>query len=653
MTNDGPMFKNIQEDQAIRHILEGTATDIGERFFQSLVKNLVKVLKTKGAWVTTYSERDRRLTPLAFMLDGGWLENSSYDIAGTVCERVIIEKRLVHVPDSLLEMYKGNSDLEELEHLLKNFAVISYLGVPLLDAGENVLGHLSVIDSRSIPNSPMIISIFKIFANRASAELQRLRAEKKIHQSEEKFRKLFDSAMDTIVEIDKDFNITRINLSGEKLLQLSSEQASGRPLRTFFTTNEFNKIKALATTLERQPMNIQGLWIPGGLKTMTANGTGFPAEGTLSKFEYDTKACYTLILRNEKQKLEAEQKILSLSVEAEYLREEIKALGNYHDIIGDSRPLLQVLRKVEQVAATEASVLLTGETGTGKEAIARAIHNSSKRGSKPLITVNCAAIPSSLLESEFFGHERGAFTGATISRQGRFLLADKGTIFLDEIGELPIEMQAKLLRVLQEGVFEPVGSSKSLCVDVRVIAATNRDLPSEIAHGTFREDLYYRLNVFPLEIPPLRERGEDIIKLARYFIEKFSRRMGRPAPTLGQNDERLLKAYPWPGNVRELQNIIERVVIISSGDTIELLEVLPTLTPPELQAARNPEREVARQPLTEKEMRLLEKDNLLSALELTGWRVSGETGAARLLGINPSTFASRMKKLGINRPLAG
>ena len=233
------------------------------------------------------------------------------------------------------------------------------------------------------------------------------------------------------------------------------------------------------------------------------------------------------------------------------------------------------------------------------------------------------------------------------------MLADKGTIFLDEIGELPIEMQAKLLRVLQEGVFEPVGSSKSLCVDVRVIAATNRDLPTEIVHGTFREDLYYRLNVFPLEIPPLRERGEDIIKLARYFIEKFSRRMGRPAPTLGQNDERLLKAYPWPGNVRELQNIIERVMIISSGDTIELLEVLPTLTPPEPQAARTPEREVARQPLTEKEMQLLEKDNLLSALELTGWRVSGETGAARLLGINPSTFASRMKKLGINRPLAG
>jgi PAS domain S-box-containing protein len=652
MTNDGLMSQKIREDEAIRFILEGTVADIGEQFFQSLVSNLAQVLQTKGAWGTEYKERDRKLKPLAFLLDGCWLNNVAYDISGTACERVIIEKQLVSVSDRLLELYKGNSDLAELEDVLKDNAITSYLGVPLIDADDKILGHMSVIDNRPIPNYPQVVNIFRVFANRASAELQRLRAEKKIHQEEEKFRKLFDSTMDAIIEIDRDFNITRINLSGEKLLKLSSSLANGTPLKKFFALHDFDKISALIKTLDRQPRPLQGLWIPGGLQAMAVDGDQFPAEGTLSKYEYDSGDYFSLILRNEQQKRAAEEKILSMAVEAEYLREEVRSLGNYHDIIGESRPLCEVLQKVKQVSVTDATVLISGETGTGKEAIARAIHNSSKRYKKPLITVNCAAIPGSLIESEFFGHEKGSFTGATTRRHGRFTIADKGTIFLDEIGELPIDMQAKLLRVLQEGEFEPVGSSKSIRVDVRVIAATNRNLLSEIEKGTFREDLYYRLNVFPLKLPPLRDRGDDVVILARYFIEKFSKRMGRPTPTLGKQEEQLLHTYPWPGNVRELQNIIERAVIISAGKSIELTGVIPINERQLPSAGQKTKTRAKKQLLTEKELREIERDSFLSALEVTGWRVSGQKSAARLLGINPSTFVSRMKKLGIDRPQA-
>jgi transcriptional regulator with GAF, ATPase, and Fis domain len=267
-----------------------------------------------------------------------------------------------------------------------------------------------------------------------------------------------------------------------------------------------------------------------------------------------------------------------------------------------------------------------------------------------MITVNCAAIPRTLIESEFFGHEKGSFTGATAKRRGRFALADRGTIFLDEIGELSIDMQSKLLRVLQEGDFEPLGSSSSVRVDVRVIAATNRKLEREIGRGNFREDLYYRLNVFPISIPPLRERGDDVVKLASYFTQKFCRRMGSSIKILNQRDIESLRAYHWPGNVRELQNVIERAVIISRGDQIDMKGVIPVAF------KKGPSDKVVRSDstlkriLSEEEIRQMEKDNLMFALETTGWRVSGEKGAARLLGMNPSTFASRMKKYGIKRP---
>jgi transcriptional regulator with GAF, ATPase, and Fis domain len=335
-------------------------------------------------------------------------------------------------------------------------------------------------------------------------------------------------------------------------------------------------------------------------------------------------------------------------VQTEYLQEEIKELHNSDEILGRSQSLAAVLQDVHQVAPTSATVLILGETGVGKELLARAIHSASPRRDRPLIKVNCAAIPANLIESEFFGHEKGAFTGATRKREGRFSLADGSTIFLDEVGELPLDLQAKLLRVLQEGEFEPVGSSQTRRVDLRVIAATNRDLKKLIETGEFRNDLYYRLNVFPITVPPLRERKDDITLLASAFAARFAARMGRAINPLSEASVRRLKAYDWPGNVRELENIIERAVITSRDGNINLDRALPELS---LTAVTGDEArpEEAAKIRTAQELREQERANIILALESTGWRVAGKSGAAQLLGMNPSTLNSRIRALGIER----
>jgi transcriptional regulator with GAF, ATPase, and Fis domain len=313
--------------------------------------------------------------------------------------------------------------------------------------------------------------------------------------------------------------------------------------------------------------------------------------------------------------------------------------------------MLSLLRDVERVARTDTSVLILGETGTGKELIARAVHNASRRASKPLIKVNCAALPATLIESELFGHERGSFTGATAKRTGRFHLADGGTIFLDEVGELPLELQAKLLRVLQEGEFEPVGSSKTIKVDVRVIAATNRDLSKRVDEGQFREDLYYRLDVFPLTVPPLRDRREDIALLANAFLERSLQKLGRTMEPLSAEAVRRLNAYDWPGNLRELQNVIERSVIVAEDGRPNLDRALPLSAKDQASVSFgsiNGRDEEARV-LTVGELQELEKKNIIAALERCNWRIAGDNGAANLLGMKPSTLNSRIASLGIGK----
>jgi PAS domain S-box-containing protein len=338
-----------------------------------------------------------------------------------------------------------------------------------------------------------------------------------------------------------------------------------------------------------------------------------------------------------------------LERERDYLREEVQISMNYGRIIGESPALKQMLARIEAVAQTSASVLIEGESGVGKELVAHVIHARSPRANGPLVKVNCASIPHELFESEFFGHVKGAFTGAHRDRVGRFQLADGGTIFLDEVGEIPLDLQSKLLRVLQESEYERVGDDTTHTVDVRVIAATNRDLEKAVAEGRFREDLFYRLSVFPIEVPPLRERGDDVIQIASHFLERTCQEFGHRPLTLSKQQAALLKRYDWPGNVRELKNVIERAVILSRGKVLRLdLAMSDILTSPN--AARRETDEQAPKLLTEAEIRELERRNTLLALEMAGWRVSGPNGAAKLLGIKPTTLADRMKKFGLRKP---
>jgi len=336
----------------------------------------------------------------------------------------------------------------------------------------------------------------------------------------------------------------------------------------------------------------------------------------------------------------AEIKQLKDRLQAEniYLQQEVSREYNFGEIIGQSNALSNVFLRVEQVAPMNATVLLLGETGTGKGVIARAIHSSSSRKGRPLITVNCTTLPATLVESELFGRERGAFTGSDARQIGRFELADGGTIFLDEIGEMPLELQSKLLRVIQDGEFERLGSPRTIKTDVRIIAATNRNLEEEIKNGRFREDLYYRLNVFPITMPPLRQRPEDIPLLVNHFVAKFNKKIGKQITTVSQGTLTALQGYHWPGNVRELESVIERAVIISQGSALQVLDRFDTFSTTEEQEVRDI-----------KTLMGLEHDLILQALQKTGWRIEGEKGAALLLGLNPSTLRFRMRKFGIRR----
>ncbi len=452
-----------------------------------MARNLSEALQTCGAWVTEYLPETRRLRALAFWLNGGFLEHYEHAIDGTPCQPVIETKSRAHFPERLLDLFPHNADLAAL-------GAVSYMGTTLLDADGTLLGHLAVLDNSPMPAEPQLYELFDLFAVRAVAELRRLRAEAAMREREAQLSLLLDTAMDAILVLDGEFRITRLNPRATELFACTEEDLAGENFRDFLDPAAAAKFTRLVRELQARPGER-----PFGCRKGWRRSAGtrhlFPPKRRFSRYLYNGEPYYTVFLRSMSERLEAERRIRVLVEEAESLRAVVGEAPGEMGIIGRSAAIRGVCNSIRQVAATDATVLILGETGTGKELVARAIHDAGARRGEALVRVNRAAIPESLIESEFFGHERGAFTGATARREGRFAQADGGTLFLDEIGELPLDLQAKLLRVLQEGEFEPLGGTRTRKVDVRVIAATNRNLEEEICDGRFREDLYYRLNV--------------------------------------------------------------------------------------------------------------------------------------------------------------
>lgn len=612
---------------ALREIVEGVESKVGEQFFPALVQQLAKALNVTYAFVSEFCVDRTKVRTLAFWAGNHFEKNFEYAIAGTPCEKVLAGE-MYHCADHVADRFPH--DKEELEKL----GVQSYLAIPVTSASGTVLGHLAVMDRSRMELEQLDLSIFKIFGTRAAAELERTHMETLIKENEERLRDLFDEAPIAYVNEGLDSRFIRANRTAMKTLGITPDQVEGTYGASFIPDtpdaqrrlkDAFNSIgKGIDTSgvvLElRRKDNGKPLWIQWWSRP--------DPSGTYTRTMF-VDITERVLMEQEKARLEAANV---------YLQEEIKTEHNFEEIIGTSTAIKKVLQAIEKVATTDATVLVTGETGTGKELIARAIHHLSNRKDGVLVKVNCAAIPAGLIESELFGHEKGAFTGALARKVGRFELADKATIFLDEVGEIPLELQTKLLRVLQEGEFERLGSTKTLKVNVRVIAATNRDLEKEVREGQFRSDLYYRLKVFPIPLPALRERKQDIPLLVSYFVTRFSGTMGKKVESVSEAAMEMLKNYPWPGNIRELEHVIERAVILSQGAELELGDWMPK------SASSSGTTPLATLEETE-------RDHIIQVLTHTNWRVSGEKGAAAILGLKPTTLEARMKKLGISRPV--
>ncbi len=472
---------------------------------------------------------------------------------------------------------------------------------------------------------------------------ERKRVEHALRESQERLNRLIDSAIDAIISVTPALEITLFNAAAEKIFQCSSEEAGCQTLDRFLT-DPFETL--VRRHIERHQNADAGeaalaeegryLAAPEGLRARRKSGDTFPVEATLCPVQLPDEDQYLLILRDVEELRQAEEELDQLQSEKTYLQEELKSEYNFDEIVGTSAPMQKVFDAIEQVADTGTTVLVTGETGTGKELVARALHDRSDRSDQVFVKVNCAALSSDLIESELFGHEKGAFTGATEQRKGRFELADGGTLLLDEIGELPLDTQAKLLRALQHQEFERVGGSETIEVDTRILAATNRDLEADVEAGRFRDDLYYRLNIFPIHLPPLRDRKDDIPLLAEHFCEMYASRTGTEVEGLSANAVAILEGYDWPGNVRELANVIERAVILVQGDWIraEHLSVADSSRPGGTGSFET---------LEEAQRRHIEQ-----ALEITDGVVGGEEGAAQLLDVKRTTLLSRMDRLEIN-----
>jgi PAS domain S-box-containing protein len=634
---------------ALRAVVEGTAAGVGQEFFRSLVRHLAEAIGVHYSAVCEFLVPPRGRA-LAVWERDHVVENLDFDFATSPASEVL-RSGLAHFPSGVLRRFPQAG-------FLAARGIEGYMAVPFVDSRGHTPGFLSVFDERPMPAEPRRLFILRIFAARVAAEFERLRAEQRLQDNEARYRDLFDNAPNAYWLVGTDGRVLHANRRAAELLGRPLEEMVGSLTPSFGADTPEGKPRILEVRrkhlagesvsgweLELRRKDGRPAWIKVWMEP------GRDADGTIGAARaFGVDITDRVLAERERARLH-EQNL--------YLQEEIKSDHNFEQIIGRSPALMDVLAQVGRVAPTDATVLVTGETGTGKELIARAVHSASPRRDRPLIKVNCAALPSGLVESELFGHEKGAFSGAIARRQGRFELADGGTIFLDEVGELPAEAQVKLLRVLQEREFDRVGGTAPVRVDVRVIAATNRDLLKEVQEKKFREDLYYRLNVFPVRLPPLRERPDDIPLLVHFLVNKFASRVGKRLEGVSRPTLQRLQEYPWPGNVRELENVLERAVILATGPT---LEVAPDLLPAPAKTRPAEERAkpqggdapaAAAQPAPGQPLPCLEaveRDYIVTVLRHTNGVITGPRGAAAVLGLNPSTLRSRIKKLGISRP---
>jgi len=487
----------------------------------------------------------------------------------------------------------------------------------------------------------------------AHARVDLQRREAALHASEERNRAILNAIPDLMFLLDREGTYLDYHASNEEFLLRRPSEFLGKKLSEVLPPELAAKITDCFTRVFQsdQPVLLEyTVPLPQGLRTFEASMVRCNSDKVLA------------IVRDITERREAEESLKKALAEVQhlkdqlhqeniYLQEEIRVASNFGKIIGNSEALSRVLSQAEQVAPVDTTVLIFGETGTGKELLAHAIHNLSRRSNHPLVKVNCAALPDSLIETELFGHEKGAFTGADARRIGRFEIANHGTIFLDEVGELPLDLQAKLLRILEAGEFERVGGSHTIKIDVRVIAATNRNLEEAVRQGDFRSDLYYRLNIFPITLPPLRERKGDIPILVAHLVKELSQKLGKTIEAIPQETMAKLRNYPWPGNVRELRNVIERAVIITQGPTLRLIDDLDSQALEldlQKQAARHDI--VGDVNLVSETFEQTEYNLILRTLKNVHWKLEGPGGAAELLNLHPSTLRSKMRKLGIERP---
>jgi len=646
-------------EHVVFEIAKGVWSDTGEDFFRSLVRVLSQALQADLVLVGALQPGGKRIRTLAAHAPNRDVASFEYDLSGTPCEGVI-GKQLCCYPE-------GTHRLFPRDVALVKMGAEGYVGAALLASNGNSLGLISAITCQPLANPKLAQAVLQIFASRAAAEMERLEHQEMLARTEQRWRDFVIHGNEAMVRVALREPIALDAPEDQQIEQFyryayvadCNDQAAGLFSLASATELIGAGLEILSPRSDPEQMQRLRAFIQDGHRfsqverrfagrTLLMTRVGVIEDGKLlgawitgrdvSPLKQAEAQVRELNRELEHRVEELTQLRARLEQDNACLKEEIRADHPSDEMVGSSPAFRELVSRIQLVASTSATVLIQGETGTGKELVVRAIHNLSDRRERPLVKVNCAAISAGLIESELFGHVKGAFTGALERRIGRFEYANGGTLFLDEVTELPLESQAKLLRVLQEQEFEAVGSNRTTKVDVRLLAATNRSLAEAVREGRFRMDLYYRLLVVPVEVPPLRERREDIPELAAHFIRRYSRQFGRRVEGISPSALQQLLAYNWPGNIREMENVLARAVVLCQGSVLHAPLVA-------LSAEAVGGSEAAPHSMEEAERKHIE-----NALAATRWVIEGSQGAAAVLGLNPSTLRSRMRRLGIQRP---